>query len=87
MVTAQLYEICDVCVTEVLPLVQFQLEAGITDAEAARLLEMPGSQAELWTQQVDEHSQSLRLDETSATVPDPFTAHLLSFEVGTVQQQ
>ncbi|XP_054274065.1 intraflagellar transport protein 122 homolog [Macrosteles quadrilineatus] len=63
---------------EVLPLVEFQLEPGVTDVEAARLLEAPGTQSEAWTQRVDEHSQTLRLDDTMAA--DPFTARLVSFE-------
>lgn len=66
-----------------LPLVQFQLENSISDTEAVRLLETPGSQAEVWTQRVDEHSQSLRLDEAVTNISDPFTARLLSYEVRT----
>uniref|UniRef100_A0A1B6JCB8 Intraflagellar transport protein 122 homolog n=2 Tax=Proconiini TaxID=565685 RepID=A0A1B6JCB8_9HEMI len=65
---------------EVLPLVEFQLESGISDEEAVRLLEAPGSQPEAWTQSVDDHSQTLRLDEAVANMPDPFTARLVTFE-------
>lgn len=59
-------------------MVEFQLENGISDEEALKLLEAPGSLSEGWTQRVDDYSQTLRLEES---VPDPFTARLVSFEV------
>lgn len=69
-----------VCV-EVLPVVEFQLETGISDEEAVKLLDTPTTQSEAWTQSLDTNTQSLRLDEAVTSLPDPFTARLVTFEV------
>lgn len=62
-------------------MVEFQLETGISDEEAVKLLDTPAAQSEAWTQSLDDHSQSLRLDEAVTALPDPFTARLVTFEV------
>ncbi|XP_008073019.1 intraflagellar transport protein 122 homolog isoform X3 [Carlito syrichta] len=71
---------------EVLHLVEFYLEEGITDEEAISLidLETPRPQRESKWQEITSHdSQTLRLDETIDSMGDgdPFTAKL-SFEQG-----
>ncbi|XP_054992068.1 intraflagellar transport protein 122 homolog isoform X2 [Sorex araneus] len=71
---------------EVLHLVEFYLEDGITDEEAVALidLEAPTQKHESkWQEVTSSHSQTLRLDESMDTMgdSDPFTAKL-SFEGG-----
>ncbi|NWX88011.1 IF122 protein, partial [Nothoprocta pentlandii] len=72
---------------EVLHLVEFYLEDGITDEEAVALidLEAPGlnKRESKWQEMMSDNAQSLRLDDnTDATEEDdPFTAKL-SFEQG-----
>ncbi|XP_063093832.1 intraflagellar transport protein 122 homolog isoform X2 [Cavia porcellus] len=70
---------------EVLHLVEFQLEEGISDEEAVALidLEAPRHQREdRWQEVASGDSQTLRLDETmNPSGDDPFTAKL-SFEQG-----
>ncbi|XP_012510590.1 PREDICTED: intraflagellar transport protein 122 homolog [Propithecus coquereli] len=71
---------------EVLHLVEFYLEEGITDEEAVSLidLEAPRPKREnKWQEITSNNSQTLRLDETVDSVgdDDPFTAKL-SFEQG-----
>nr|XP_013000488.1 intraflagellar transport protein 122 homolog isoform X3 [Cavia porcellus] len=70
---------------EVLHLVEFQLEEGISDEEAVALidLEAPRHQREdRWQEVASGDSQTLRLDETmNPSGDDPFTAKL-SFEGG-----
>ncbi|MFT7804423.1 intraflagellar transport protein 122 homolog [Arapaima gigas] len=71
---------------EVLPLVEFYLEEGISDEEAVSLidLEVPRvERREAWWQEMNSgESQSLRLDDgTDAPEDDPFMAKL-SFEQG-----
>lgn len=71
-------------ISEVLPLVEFKLENGISDEEALKLLETPGPSLEhagMWSQRLEENFQSMRLDEAATNMPDPFTARLVSFEV------
>ncbi|XP_075229721.1 intraflagellar transport protein Oseg1 isoform X2 [Lycorma delicatula] len=67
---------------EVLPLVEFQLENGISEEEAMRLLETPApeSEQEPWSQRIEDNFQAMRLEEDSPAIPDPFTARLISFE-------
>ncbi|KAL1117127.1 hypothetical protein AAG570_004455 [Ranatra chinensis] len=67
---------------EVLPLVEFQIEEGISDAEAMRLLETPNDVESTggWSQIVDSDVQAMRLDENLPTIADPFTARLSSSE-------
>ncbi|CAG0883204.1 unnamed protein product [Darwinula stevensoni] len=73
---------------EVLPLVEFVLEDGITDEEAQRLIEAApnsSSSRENWRESKSEGTQMLRLDEPEIEMPaseDPFTARLLAFEEG-----
>ncbi|XP_022909973.2 intraflagellar transport protein 122 homolog [Onthophagus taurus] len=64
---------------ETLPLVEFELEDGITDTEAIRLIETPDSKEEVenWKQEINETQQTLKLDEPSV---DPFTTRLINFE-------
>ncbi|XP_073900563.1 intraflagellar transport protein 122 homolog isoform X7 [Castor canadensis] len=71
---------------EVLHLVEFYLEEGITDEEAVSLidLEVPRHKRESkWQEISSNNSQTLRLDETMDSIgdEDPFTAKL-SFEQG-----
>ncbi|KAK7866290.1 hypothetical protein R5R35_007119 [Gryllus longicercus] len=61
---------------EILPLVEFQLEPGISDEEAVHLIEAPApsqSQADNWMERGDDNFQALQFDDTSA-IDDPFTA-------------
>ncbi|XP_049682485.1 intraflagellar transport protein 122 homolog isoform X2 [Accipiter gentilis] len=71
---------------EVLHLVEFYLEDGITDEEAVALidLEVPrlNKRENKWQEMMSDHAQSLRLDDnTDIEDDDPFTAKL-SFEQG-----
>lgn len=76
---------------ETLPLVEFELEAGITDTEAVRLIETPKSDkpenADGWVQEVSDSHQTLQLGEgeDDKDVEDVFTEHLLNFEVNTIR--
>ncbi|XP_068058482.1 intraflagellar transport protein 122 homolog isoform X3 [Anomalospiza imberbis] len=71
---------------EVLHLVEFFLEDGITDEEAVALinLEAPrvSKREDKWQERMTDHAQSLRLDDSTDTIEDddPFTAKL-SFEM------
>ena len=73
---------------EILPLVEFVLEDGITDEEAVKLIETPpsyGSESKDnkengWIQTEGESYQMLHFEENSSTV-DPFTAKLVNFDV------
>jgi intraflagellar transport protein 122 len=72
---------------EVLPLVEFQLEPGISDEEALSLIEAPTpvteepSQDGGWLQTVGDTFQTLQFDDSPAGVRDPFTARLMNYEV------
>ncbi|XP_072790914.1 intraflagellar transport protein 122 homolog isoform X1 [Taeniopygia guttata] len=72
---------------EVLHLVEFYLEDGITDEEAVALIDLEAPRAskreDKWQEMMTDHAQSLRLDDRTDTVEDndPFTAKL-SFELG-----
>uniref|UniRef100_A0A8C4TA70 Intraflagellar transport protein 122 homolog n=1 Tax=Erpetoichthys calabaricus TaxID=27687 RepID=A0A8C4TA70_ERPCA len=71
---------------EVLPLVEFYLEEGITDEEAVALIDLEAPRAEKsntkWQEITQADSQTLRLDDSEDNAEeDPFTAKL-SFEQG-----
>lgn len=71
-------------VTEILPLVEFVLEDGITDIEAVRLIETPADvtkskKTDGWKQELSDTHQMLKLDEE--VVEDPFAGRLLTYEV------
>nr|XP_030139337.3 intraflagellar transport protein 122 homolog isoform X2 [Taeniopygia guttata] len=72
---------------EVLHLVEFYLEDGITDEEAVALIDLEAPRVskreDKWQEMMTDHAQSLRLDDRTDTVEDndPFTAKL-SFEGG-----
>ncbi|XP_053845454.1 intraflagellar transport protein 122 homolog isoform X1 [Vidua macroura] len=72
---------------EVLHLVEFYLEDGITDEEAVALIDLEAPRVskreDKWQEVTTDHAQSLRLDDSTDTVEDddPFTAKL-SFEQG-----
>ncbi|GCB65791.1 hypothetical protein scyTo_0007786 [Scyliorhinus torazame] len=71
---------------EVLPLVQFYLEEGITDEEAVALIDREVPRTELkmdgWQEKNIGDVQTLQLDDSTAKIEaDPFTAKL-SFEQG-----
>ncbi|PSN54470.1 Intraflagellar transport protein 122 [Blattella germanica] len=71
---------------EVLPLVEFQLEPGISDEEAVRLIEAPAPTVEEsensggWHQSTNDTFQTMQFDDPSPSIADPFTARLMSFE-------
>ena len=75
-------------VSEVLPLVEFQLEEDISDEEAVRLIEAPSpvpeesDNSQRWQQSTNDTFQTMQFDEPSPSLEDPFTARLMSFEVG-----
>lgn len=76
------------CVTvEVLPLVEFQLEPGILDEEAVRLIEAPAPLPEEpnhgrgWLQSAGDMYQTMQFDESPGSITDLFTARLMNFEV------
>ncbi|XP_009078745.1 PREDICTED: intraflagellar transport protein 122 homolog [Acanthisitta chloris] len=72
---------------DVLHLVEFHLEDGITDEEAVALIDLEAPRVNKretkWQEMKSDHSQSLRLDDSAAVVKDadPFTTKL-SFEQG-----
>ncbi|NWZ69877.1 IF122 protein, partial [Acrocephalus arundinaceus] len=73
---------------EVLHLVEFYLEDGITDEEAVALIDLEAprvsKRGNKWQEIVSDHTQSLRLDDSTDIIiedDDPFTAKL-SFEQG-----
>ncbi|NXV86439.1 IF122 protein, partial [Calonectris borealis] len=72
---------------EVLHLVEFYLEDGITDEEAVALIDLEAprlnKRENKWQEMMSDHSQSLRLDDNTDIIEDddPFTAKL-SFEQG-----
>jgi hypothetical protein len=76
-----------VILVEVLPLVEFQLEPGISDEEAVHLIEAPATFTEEsnhnrgWFQSAGDTFQTMQFDESPASIADPFTARLMSFEV------
>ncbi|XP_072181762.1 intraflagellar transport protein 122 homolog [Diadema setosum] len=76
---------------EVLPLVEFHLEEGISDEEAVQLIEMEPlkkgrNQGDKWRESNSGNIQSMRLDDYGTddndVQDDPFMARLLSFEQG-----
>ena len=76
------------CATvEVLPLVEFQLEPGISDEEAVRLIEAPApvpeepSHGRDWLQSTGDTYQTMQFDESPGNVTDLFTARLMNYEV------
>ncbi|KAM6126230.1 intraflagellar transport protein 122 homolog isoform 1-T1 [Phoenicopterus ruber ruber] len=72
---------------EVLHLVEFYLEDGITDEEAVALIDLEAprlnKRENKWQEMMSDHAQSLRLDDNTDVTEDddPFTAKL-SFEQG-----
>lgn len=67
---------------EVLPLVEFELEEGISDDEAVRLIEAPVESGEKqWTSSSNNGYQTLQIQHDESK-PDPFTARLVNFESG-----
>ncbi|XP_066051517.1 intraflagellar transport protein 122 homolog isoform X1 [Chamaea fasciata] len=73
---------------EVLHLVEFYLEDGITDEEAVALIDLEAPRVSKreskWQEMLSDHTQSLRLDDSTDVIiedDDPFTAKL-SFEQG-----
>ncbi|NWU12999.1 IF122 protein, partial [Cephalopterus ornatus] len=72
---------------EVLHLVEFYVEDGITDEEAVALIDLEAPRVSKrenkWQEMMSDHAQSLRLDDSTDIIEDddPFTAKL-SFEQG-----
>lgn len=74
---------------EILPLVEFQLEEGISDLEAVRLIETPPNEKiRNAKQEISESHQTLQLDliEEVDDNDDPFTAKLIHFDVRNLPQ-
>ncbi|XP_054243511.1 intraflagellar transport protein 122 homolog isoform X2 [Indicator indicator] len=75
------------CSYEVLHLVEFYLEEGITDEEAVALIDLEAprlnKRESKWQETMNDYAQSLRLDDSAdvSEESDPFTAKL-SFEQG-----
>lgn len=69
-----------------MPLVEFDLEEGISDTEAVRLIDTPLEKpASKTNQEVSENQQTLYLDmEGPMDADDPFTSRLMTFEVGNI---
>lgn len=87
-ITAQIKQYSWLCVlTEILPLVQFELEEGITDIEAVRLIESPSinkthsAKDTGFVEELADNYQTLQIDEEKEIVHDNFTERLLNFEV------
>lgn len=69
-------------VTEVLPLIEFQLEDGITDDEAMRLLQSSNeSVTKPKPNHADSNFQALLIEDPAQSVSDLFTATLINLEV------
>jgi len=72
---------------EVLPLVEFQLEPGISDEEAVHLIEASAPVPEEhdhgkgWLQSAGDTYQTMQFDESPGSITDLFTARLMNFEV------
>ncbi|XP_014246043.1 intraflagellar transport protein 122 homolog [Cimex lectularius] len=67
---------------EVLPLVEFHLEPGISEMEAIRLLESPPEELDSnWTQNIEGNVQSMRLDDSP--IQDPFSTRMISYDATT----
>ena len=70
-----------------LPLVEFQLEPGISDEEAVRLIEAPAPVTEEpnhvrgWLQSAGDTFQTMQFDESPGSITDLFTARLMNLEV------
>ena len=68
---------------EILPLVEFQLEDGISDMEAMRLIETEsggGSGGDKWKEDEGENVLRLNPEEEVGGGEDPFTTRLYSFQ-------
>lgn len=67
---------------ELLPLVEFQLDDGISDEEAARLIETPlvEQKQDEWTENISENQQTLQLDNYSEDEQDPFACKVVKGE-------
>ena len=69
---------------ELLPLVEFQLEEGISDEEAVRLIETPLVEAkenDEWQEEVSENQQTLQLTNHEEE-KDPFASKIIKFDDG-----
>lgn len=65
---------------ELLPLVEFQLEEGINDEEAIRLIETPPPKVKedkTWKENVSENQQMLQLTDDSEEEKDPFMSKII----------
>lgn len=67
--------------TEVLPLIEFQLEDGITDEEAIQLLQSSDESVETANEEKGSNFQTLLIEDSSPNNSDLFTATLVNFEV------
>lgn len=74
-------------ISEILPLVEFELEEGIGDTEAVRLIETPPTNKSVnggsdgWKQEVNDTQEVLKLDVDFEEFEDPFTSKLISVDV------
>lgn len=68
---------------DVLPLIEFQLEEGISDEEALQLLQSSDESCEGQNEVTDSNFQTLLIENSSQNITDLFTATLVNLEVQT----
>ncbi|KAG5888429.1 hypothetical protein JTB14_020204 [Gonioctena quinquepunctata] len=63
---------------ELLPLIEFQLEEGLSDDEALRLIQTPvvDEKEDAWKESISENQQTLQLDQPEEEI-DPFSAKIM----------
>lgn len=66
---------------EVLPLIEFQLEEGISDSEALRLLQSSDVDFDRPAVEINSDFQTLLINDTSLNKTDLFTDALMNLEV------
>lgn len=76
-----------------MPLVEFELEEGISDMEAVRLIETPVASksstedGDRWKQEVSDTQEVLKLDVEFEEFEDPFTSKLIGVDVSSLFMQ
>ncbi|KAK7605351.1 hypothetical protein V9T40_007209 [Parthenolecanium corni] len=65
---------------EVLPLIEFQLEEGISDAEALKLLQSTDEEFDRPTEEINSNFQTLLINDVSQNKTDLFTDALINLE-------
>lgn len=64
-----------------LPLIEFQLEEGISDAEALKLLQSTDEEFDRPTEEINSNFQTLLINDVSQNKTDLFTDALINLEV------